>query len=500
MRGSGVLLPVFSLPGKYGIGSFSEEAYQFVDFLVRAGQSYWQILPMSPTGYGDSPYAAFSTFAGNPYYISLEQLVEQGLLQEAEAASFDFGNNEAAVDYGKIYRNRFALLRLAYARFPKEDPEFARFLEENREWLTDYARFMAAKDLHGGTPFFEWEAELRDRDPAALAQLDAEQAEEIRFYGFLQYLFEKQWLALKAYANKKGIRIIGDIPIYVAADSADVWSAPELFVLGEDRQPALMAGCPPDVFSETGQIWGNPVYDWDAHRKTGYAWWIRRMKRCMEWYDIIRIDHFRGFDEFFAIPAGSRTAAAGEWKKGAGEALFDALRQELGEVPVIAEDLGFVTDSVRRLLRHTGYPGMKILEWAFFVDGGEAQEKSFLPCHFEKNCVVYPGTHDNETLLGWLHSAGEASRHAIEQYIGLPEGTSERKLAEGVIRLANASVADLCIIQMQDYLYLGNEARTNDPGEKEGNWVWRMRRSALDPKLSDWMLQMARVYERVQCA
>ena len=384
-RSAGILLAISSLPSKYGIGSFSKEAYRFVDWLRSAHQSYWQILPMGPTGYGDSPYQSFSTFAGNPYFIDLDTLVDQGLLTDSECSEIDWGDDDRYVDYSKIYNGRYSLLRKAYERWKMIDSmEFSMFMDENRDWIYDYSLFMAIKDSYGGIPWTEWPQDIRNRQPDAVQQMQLKLADEIHFQQYMQYLFYTQWNALKSYANKNHIRIIGDIPIYVAMDSADVWAHPELFRLDEDRRPYEVAGCPPDGFSETGQLWGNPIYDWELNRQTGYSWWIARMRHSYKLYDVVRIDHFRGFDEYYAIPYGEETAANGKWKKGPGMDLFRNIEKALGKRDVIAEDLGFVTDSVRKLVHDSGFPGMKVVEFAFDArDTGAASD--YLPHNYIRN-------------------------------------------------------------------------------------------------------------------
>ena len=394
MRKCGVLMPVASLPSRFGIGGFSKEAYDFVDFLEQGGQSLWQILPLGPTGYGDSPYQSFSTFAGNPYYISLDALIEDGLLTEEECEAADYGDNPDYINYEKIYNTRFALLRKAFAGTDvDQDEKYQKFVADNAAWLKDYAMYMAIKDSLGGIAWIEWDEDIRLRRPSAMAHYEELLKDDIAFYSYLQYLFATQWAQLKAYANKKGIQIIGDIPIYVAFDSADTWANPELFQLDEENIPTAVAGCPPDAFSATGQLWGNPLYRWDYHEKTGFAWWIRRLEYCFTIYDVVRIDHFRGFDEYWAIPYGDPTAEFGRWEKGPGYALFAAMKKALGNREVIAEDLGFLTPSVLKLVKKSGYPGMKVLQFAF----DSREESDYLPHNYTKNCVVYTGTHDNDT-------------------------------------------------------------------------------------------------------
>lgn len=498
MRKSGVLLPVFSLPGAYGIGCFSREAYMFVDFLAAAGQSYWQILPIGQTSYGDSPYQSFSTFAGNPYFIDLVELVDQGLLKKAECDHTKLKTSDRYIDYGLLYEKRYPLLKKAYSRLSEAGHEkVEKFVKKNKKWLPDYALFMALKDAHGGESFMLWEDELRLRDPEAIEQARIEYAEEIGFYEWMQYEFYRQWKRLKKYANKKGIEIIGDIPIYVAEDSADVWSDPGLFQMDEDVRPISVAGCPPDAFSEDGQLWGNPLYDWKAHKKSGYDWWIRRMKSCMKLYDVIRIDHFRGFDEYYSIPAGDDTARNGEWKKGPGKGLFKAIEKKLGRAPIIAEDLGFITDTVRKLVHDTGYPNMKVLEFAF--DGRDSSESGatndYLPFNYDKNCVVYTGTHDNETALGWLSSIKKSEYKQLLDFLDVSTRKKE-VIVRKMVRAAEASAADICIIPMQDWLGLGNEARINTPATLGDNWKWRLEREEISDSLAAEMLEITRIYGR----
>ena len=457
-------MPVSSLPSRFGIGGFSKEAYDFVDFLAASGQSLWQILPLGPTGYGDSPYQSFSTFAGSPYYISLDALIEEGLLTEEECSSVDFGNDTKRVDYEKIYYTRFELLRKAFERANRsDDADYSAFVKENELWLKDYAMYMAVKDSLGGVSWIEWDEEIRLRKPKAMKKYEKELADDIAFYSYQQYLFSKHWSALKEYANKKGIQIVGDIPIYVAFDSADTWAKPELFQLDQKNVPTAVAGCPPDAFSATGQLWGNPLYRWDYHEETGFAWWMQRLAHCFDIYDIVRIDHFRGFDEYWAVPYGDETAENGEWKPGPGYKLFEVMKKTLGNRAVIAEDLGFLTPSVLKLVKKTGYPGMKILQFAFDATG----ESDYLPHKYPNNCVVYTGTHDNDTVNGWLATLNKKDLAFVKKYVNVKR-TPE--LCETLIRTALGSVADTAIIPMQDYLGLGGEARINTPSTLGGNW------------------------------
>ncbi len=495
MRTSGILFPIFSLPGKYGIGCFSEEAYKFVDFLKEAGQTYWQILPLGPTGYGDSPYQSFSTFAGNPYLISLEDLIAQGLLTEEECDAEDFGDGRE-VDYGKLYNSRWDMLRKAYKRSGyKETAEFAAFVKDNAFWLTDYSLFMAVKDVHGGAGMDDWEPAIRDHKEKAVAEWSEKLREETGFYEYLQFEFARQWKKLRDYATEKGIRIIGDIPIYVSADSSDFWAHRELFQLDARGRIRMIAGVPPDGFSATGQVWGNPLYNWDKHKETGYDWWIRRIAKCRELYDVIRIDHFRGFDEYFAIPAESDTAATGHWEKGPGTDLFDAIKASLGETPIIAEDLGYVTETVRQLVRDTGFPNMKVLEFAFDSrDSSGAME--YLPYRYQRNCVVYTGTHDNETLRGWIDSILPVERKQVCEYLDV-RTKDPQEIVEKMIIAAFGSVADYCIIPLQDYLGLDNSARINQPSTNGKNWKWRVNKKDLSAKLAGRIAALTALYGRM---
>ena len=497
-RKCGVLLPIFSLSSEYGIGTFSKEAYDFVDFLEESGQSYWQLLPLGPTSYGDSPYQSFSTFAGNPYFIDIKTLIDDGLLTKKEADKYDFGGSEEYIDYEKIYDSRFKLLKAAYDNFMKKGKASADMtkkfeaFKKSRDnfWLADYALFMALKNDNGGRSWNTWEEGVRLRKPAAIKAAKEKYKEEIDFYCFLQFMFSQQWDRLKAYANGKGIEIIGDIPIYVAFDSSDTWASPELFHLDENNEPIEVAGCPPDAFSATGQLWGNPLYKWDYHEKTGYKWWLKRIAHCYKLYDVVRIDHFRGFDEFYAIPYGNPTAEKGKWKKGPGYKLFDAMKKELGEKKVIAEDLGFLTDSVIKLVKKTGYPGMKILQFAF----DSREESDYLPHNYTRNCIVYTGTHDNDTTRNWFDKLPRADKKFCKEYLGIKKSSDA---VWAVIRSAFASVSDTVIIPMQDYLELPGYARINTPSTLGGNWVWRMKKDALTPELGSKMKDFARIYRRL---
>ncbi len=495
-RECGVLLPISSLPSKYGIGCFSKSAYAFVDSLEKAGQSCWQILPLGPTSYGDSPYQSFSTFAGNPYFISLEDLIEEGVLTKKECDKMDFGNNPSSIDYAKIYKSRTVLLRKAYQRSKiSENPDFCKFQQEQGWWLKDYALFMAVKDRFHGAPWSEWAEDIRFRWQNALDYYRKELYFDIEFQEYMQFKFYEQWNALKDYANKKGIRIIGDIPIYVAMDSADTWASPWLFKLDDKNQPTQVAGCPPDGFSATGQLWGNPLYNWEVHKQSGFEWWIKRIEHCFSMYDIVRIDHFRGFDEYYAIPFGDKTAENGWWEKGPGMDLFRAVSNRLGERNIIAEDLGFMTDSVKQLVKDSGYPNMKVIEFAFDErDTGNTSD--YMPHNYSRNCVVYTGTHDNETLTGWFHNISPEERKLVREYLNNFHDKDEM-IYKDIICLVMRSVANLCIIPMQDYLGLGNSARINQPSTLGCNWKWRMTDKQFSKALCTEMHDLAERYGRL---
>lgn len=468
MRASGILLPVSSLPSRYGIGCFSKEAYEFVDSLEKAGQSKWQVLPLGPTGYGDSPYQPFSTFAGNPYFIDPVTLTEDGLLTEQECREKDWGRDDRYVDYEKMYLSRFPLLRKAFSRF-EPDEKFEKFCKREAEWLEDYCLFMAIKNDQGGAIWTSWEEPMRTRDTDTLKQQKKELEDEIQFYRFLQFEFDSQWKRIKSYANEKGITLIGDLPIYVAIDSSDAWANPKLFQVDEDCLPVAVAGCPPDAFSETGQLWGNPLYDWKYHKETGYQWWIRRMKRSFDLYDTVRIDHFRGFAAYYAIPAGDGDAMGGKWEPGPGIELFEKIREELGDMDVIAEDLGTLDEAVFELLDESGYPGMKVLQFAF--DSGPSN--FYLPHHYKRNCVVYTGTHDNDTTKSWYYSLQDWVRDYSKAYLNNYDRPWE-DIPWDFIRAAQSSVADLAMIPMWDLLCCGGEGRMNHPSTLGENWKWRM--------------------------
>ncbi len=494
-RSAGILLSVSSLPSKYGIGCFSESAYKFVDWLKAAGQSYWQILPLGPTGYGDSPYQSFSTFAGNPYYISLEEFISAGLLTQEECEQADMGSNTAGADYYKLFHGRYPLLYQAYKNSSlTTDEAYHTFCMEN-PWLEDYALFMAVKDSFNGVAWNKWDEDIRLRKPDAVAGYTKKLADTIEFYKFLQYHFYLQWNKLKSYANEQGIQIIGDIPIYVAFDSADTWANPQLFQLDANNVPTAVAGCPPDGFSADGQLWGNPLYNWERHKADGYQWWISRLSHCFRLYDVVRIDHFRGFDEYFSIPYGDTTAKNGHWESGPGMDLFRAVTGALGQQDVIAEDLGFMTDSVRRLVKDSGFPNMKVLEFAFDSrDTGNRND--YLPHNYPKNCVAYTGTHDNQTIASWFMTITDEERQMAVDYLENASVPSV-ELYKRFIHLIMKSEANLCIIPMQDYLGLDDTARMNTPSTVGDNWKWRMTKRDMSPLLCDEIRRMTDMYHRL---
>lgn len=490
MRRSGVLLSISSLPSKYGIGSMGEEAYRFVRFLCNSGQKLWQVLPIGPTGYGDSPYQSFSSFAGNPYFIDLDVLRDEGLLLPFECQKESGHYLSDRVDYGTLYLTRLRLLRKAYERADlTANEDFIRFRRDNGAWVEDYALFMAIKEVYENVSVFDWPEKLRKRDRETLDIFIKKHYNEVEFYIFLQYHFRKQWFGLKRYANEHGIEIVGDIPIYVALDSADVWTHPELFELDEALRPLRVAGCPPDAFSEDGQLWGNPVYCWERQREKLYDWWTERIRACAELFDIVRIDHFRGFESFFAISWGQATAKNGVWEQGPGEKLFDELEKRLGKLDIIAEDLGYITDEVRAMLKRTGFPGMKLLQFSF----DSREHDGTMPFEYEKNCVVYTGTHDNNTVLGWYAECDEKDRRRLREYLNLQD---ESGLVDAAIRCCFASAADTVVIPMQDYLGLGPEGRMNTPSVLGGNWVWRMSGGEYTENLQKYIKRLTEVYRR----
>ena len=490
MRESGILMHITSLPGPYGIGTLGKQAYAFVDFLKKAGQRKWQILPLTPTGFGDSPYQSCSAFAGNPYLIDLPTLVEEGLLDQEELDCICWSTSHNRVDFGLLYENRQRVLRLAYSRFA-EDEAFARFCRENSSWLSDFALFLALKEENRGAPWYVWEPGLKRRDPDAMWNARQRLRDAIGFYCFVQYEFDKQWHSLHQYAKEKGIEIIGDVPIYVPLDCADVWSAPELFQLDESLDPVAVAGCPPDAFSEDGQLWGNPLYRWDVHRKNGFGWWIRRIQAASQRYDLIRIDHFRAFESYWSVPYGDKTARNGKWIEGPGLPFLEALGKALPKVRMIAEDLGVITPPVKKLRDDAHLPGMKVLQFAFDPD----HPSDYLPHNCIPNSVCYTGTHDNMTLKQWLSSLPERTRNYAVRYMHL---TGDEGYVWGVIRTAMSTPSGLCIFQMQDALELGEEARMNFPGTQTGlNWTWRAKEGFMTDALAEKIRSLTALYDRL---
>ena len=490
MRASGILMPISSLPSPYGIGTMGQQARQFVDFLSQAGQAYWQILPICPTSYGDSPYQSFSTYAGNPYFIDLDTLAAQGLLKPKEYKHIDWQCTPEQINYGVLYEKRYAVLRTACERLLASPPaDYRDFVRKNRFWLPDYALFMALKDAHGGACWQEWEHPLRQREPDALKAARRTYAKDIAFWQAVQYLFYTQWQALKAYANDKHIQIIGDLPIYVSLDSADVWSERREFLLDKAGRPSRVAGVPPDYFSEEGQLWGNPLYDWAAQKRDGFGWWIRRVEGASRLFDAIRIDHFRAFERYWSIPAGAETAKEGQWEPGPGMDLLRVLTGWFPHITYIAEDLGLLTPEVHQLREAAGLPGMKVLEFAFSGPGND-----YLPHNYgSRRCVCYTGTHDNDTALGWYDHAGEAERDFAERYLG---ASGRENVRQALLRCGMGSTAELFVAQMQDYLALGSEGRINVPGVAAGNWRWRMAPGAAAAGLAADIRRLTEVYGR----
>ncbi len=490
-RSSGILLPISALPSPYGIGSLGKAAYDFVDFLARAGQSYWQLLPVGPTSYGDSPYQSFSAFAGNPYFIDLDFLRQEGLLEQQEIDAVDWGEDAARVDYAKIYQSRFVLLKKAMERGGKRDAvQVEAFAAENSGWLAEYALFMALKRHFGMKAWMDWEdEEIRLHRPQAVERYWQLLAEDVQLFTYIQYLFFRQWDALRAYAKQKGIGIIGDLPIYVAMDSADVWAEPRCFRLDEKNMPQEVAGVPPDYFCADGQLWGNPLYDWDAMQRDGYGWWIRRIAGAAKLYDVLRIDHFRGLESYWAVPHGEKTAKNGRWEKGPGMGLISVLKERFPQVEFIAEDLGFLTPEVEQLLRDSGFPGMKVLEFAF----DSREPSNYLPHTYPRHCVCYVGTHDNEPVMAWRHRANPADIALAIKYLGLNE---QEGFHWGILRGGMSSVADLFVAQMQDFLGLDEQARMNTPGQVDGNWQWRLQNGQITEELTEKIAEMTRLYGR----
>lgn len=491
MRKSCIIMHISSLPSEYGIGKMGRHAFVFADFLKSAGVKCWQILPLSPTSYGDSPYQSFSVNAGNPYFIDFEILEGDGLLEKHEYSSFTWESEPDKVDYSIIYENCFKVLRIAYSRFkPSKFPEYRRFCDSNKGWLDEYALFMALKAKNGGRAWYEWDSDLAMHRPKDVSAAKKELKNDIGFYKFVQFEFARQWSELKKYVNDCGIEIVGDIPIYCALDSVEAWADHRLFWFDRKRRPVCVAGCPPDEFSPTGQLWGNPLYDWDYHRKTGYKWWIDRIRSAAELYDIVRIDHFRGFESYYTIPFGNEDATVGEWKKGPDYELFRLAEEKLGRLNIIAEDLGFLTSEVHVMLGKCGYPGMKVLQFAF-SDG----ENDYLPHNFTTtNCFAYTGTHDNETLVGWAAGMDKKSLKFAKRYLNVRKRS---EIPAAVIRAAWGSVAMVAAAQMQDFLDSPADDRMNTPSTLGGNWQFRTKESDFTPELAKKIHRLNKLYNRL---
>lgn len=490
-RSCGILMPVSSLPSPYGIGTFGKAAYDFADFLESAGMSCWQLLPLGPTGYGDSPYASFSTFAGNPYFIDPDMLAEDGLIDKEDLESADWGEDEEKTDYGRIYQSRFKVLRKAFSNGRERYKQAVeKFREENASWIGNYALFMAVKAHFGMQSWTEWpDEDIRLRKETALKKYADMLREDVDFYVFLQFLFYKQWDALKDYVHSKGIKIIGDVPIYVALDSSDVWSEPHFFLLDDQNLPTVVSGCPPDAFNEDGQLWGNPIYDYAKMEKDGFGWWIRRIEGAGKLYDIIRIDHFRGFESYWAVPYGEKTAKNGKWMPGPGMKLVGVLTSWFSNLEFIAEDLGYTTPEVKKLLADSGLPGMKVLEFAFEPDASS----DAIPFRAKENSTCYIGTHDNDTVRGWLENFDEECIAFARKYMNV---RSDDEWNDAFLRTGLASPSKFFCAQMQDILELGADARMNTPGEPAGNWCWRMKKDAITPDLAKKLRDLAITYGR----
>lgn len=491
MRTSGILMHISSLWGDTGIGTMGKSAYEFVDFLKKSGQSYWQILPLCPTSYGDSPYQSFSTFAGNPYFIDFELLEEDGYLTEKDYSQFDWGKNPEKIDYEKIYENRIKVFQKVYSRFSlAPEADFDEFCQENEYWLNDYALYMALKNDNCDKPWYEWCTELKKRDAESIAESESGFSADISFHKMIQYFFFKQWNNLKKYANENGIKIIGDIPIYVAADSADVWANPQNFLLDENCNPVDVAGCPPDAFSKDGQLWGNPLYDWEYMKSNGYKWWKQRINHLCNICDVVRIDHFRGFESFYCIPFGSPNARIGEWRKGPDIDFFREIESSLGKKEIIAEDLGFLTPEVKKMLKKSKYPGMKILQFAFDTD----EDNDYMLHNFTKNSVAYTGTHDNDTIIGYMKHASRKTKKRAKEYLRL---SRREGYNWGMMKAVWSSNSDTAIVTMQDLLGLGSEARMNTPSTTENNWQWRATADCIDDELAEKIRYYTELYKRL---
>ncbi len=490
MRESGILMHISSLPSEFGIGTFGKEAYRFVDFLSKGRQKYWQVLPLCPVGAGNSPYQSVSCFAGNPLFIDLDELVSENLIKREDFDSLNFGEDKEKVDFEVLFKNKMPVLFTAAKKYSNNVGEdYLSFCKDNAEWLDSFALFSAISDINGYESFKDWEKPFLKADVKTLDKFVKEHREELELYRIIQFFFFKQWFKLKKYANEKGIKIIGDIPIYVSPYSSDVWSSPKEFSLDEELTPNYVAGVPPDAFAAEGQLWGNPIYDWDYMKKDRYSWWIRRIKNAFMVYDVVRIDHFRGFESYYRVKYGEKTAENGSWIKGPGEKLFVMAERELGKLPIIAEDLGIITDEVKEMLEATGYPGMKVLQFAF----DSREENDYLPHNYSENSVVYTGTHDNDTIIGWISSINDNDRRSAINYMRL---TLEEGYNFGMMKTALASKSKLCILTMQDLLGLGSEARMNIPGTPTGNWTWRIKGECINDWLAGILHDITKTYSR----
>lgn len=490
-RSAGILCPIFSLPSNYGIGTLGQSAYDFIDFLSDSNQTYWQILPIGSTGYGDSPYQSFSIYAGNPYFIDLDELIQEDLLKKEEVQTLEWGTSTSHIEYNTLYDLRFKVLKIAVKRFLNQPTkDYIDFCQKESNWLIDYSLFMSIKQYFNGKPFLEWPISYRLKEEGAIFYLKEELKDEIEFWKVCQYFFFQQYFKLKDYANSKGIQIIGDIPIYVALDSVDVWSNPELFQLDSMRQPIDVAGCPPDGFSADGQLWGNPLFRWDVMEKDQYAWWIQRIKHQLRFVDVLRIDHFRGFESYYSIPFGSKNARHGVWEKGPGYPFFEIVKNQVPNAKIIAEDLGFLTDEVIELVKQCGFPGMKILQFAF---DSRDTGSGYLPHMYIHNSVAYTGTHDNDTIVGWYTSCASEDREFANQYLNI---NSDQEIHWQMIRAILASVSNLAIIPIQDYLGYNSNGRINIPSTTGNNWTWRLKQDELNETLSSQIADMTRLYGR----
>ncbi|MBC2855042.1 4-alpha-glucanotransferase [Cetobacterium sp. 2A] len=496
-RSSGILMHISSLPSKYGIGDFGKSAYDFINFLEKSGQKNWQILPLGATGYGDSPYQSFSAFSGNPYFIDLESLVSDGYLEFSDLNYLE-NKNPSLVDYNEVYHKKYFIFKKAYSKFVEigDFIQLKEFRKKNLYWIEDYSLFMALKEKFNGASWLNWPRKYRVRDRETMKKSKIELKKSIQYFTFLEYLFQNHWFKLKSYANKKGIKIIGDIPMFVSTDSSDTWATPNFFQFDKYKKPKRVAGCPPDFFSKSGQLWGNVLYDWKAMEEKKYVWWINRLKFCSKLYDISRIDHFRGFESYWSIPAEAKSAAVGRWEKGPGMKFFNIIKSKLGNIPIIAEDLGILTSKVEKLLIDTGYPGMKILEFAFDSSG----ESSYLPHKYKRNSIAYTGTHDNNTIVGWYKEAPKKDKEFCNEYLKCYlrkiDGDLNESISWKCIEAIWGSKSVISIAQLQDFLEIGNIGRMNTPSTLGGNWTWRVSKEELTDELASKILKITKKFNR----